>query len=74
MHPVIQPRALFLALGLLLLLALWLSLALGPVSLPLQDTLQAALRLIGLPLGGAELQQAVERIARGLKSWRPDAL
>ncbi|QLC77522.1 iron ABC transporter permease [Pseudomonas sp. LPB0260] len=40
------------------MLALWLSLALGPVSLPLQDTLQAALRLVGLPLGGAELQQA----------------
>ncbi|WP_439862261.1 FecCD family ABC transporter permease [Pseudomonas sp. MBLB4136] len=40
------------------MLALWLSLALGPVSLPLQDTLRAALRLVGLPLGGAELQQA----------------
>ncbi|MBS7661969.1 iron chelate uptake ABC transporter family permease subunit [Pseudomonas lalucatii] len=40
------------------MLALWLSLALGPVSLPLQETLQAALRLAGLPLGGAELERA----------------
>jgi iron complex transport system permease protein len=58
MNPVIQPRSLFIALGLLLALALWLSLALGPVSLPLADTLQAALRLFGLPVGGEQLQQA----------------
>lgn len=43
-------RPLFIALGLLLVLVLWLSLALGPVSLPLGDTLRAALRLLGLPL------------------------
>ncbi|MGE8361131.1 FecCD family ABC transporter permease [Pseudomonas sp.] len=58
MNPVIQPRSLFIALGLLLALALWLSLALGPVSLPLADTLRASLRLIGVSLGGDELLQA----------------
>jgi iron complex transport system permease protein len=58
MNPVIAPRSLFVALILLLLFALWLSLALGPVSLPLADTLTAALRLIGLPVGGEQLQQA----------------
>ncbi|UVE19785.1 iron ABC transporter permease [Pseudomonas sp. LS44] len=40
------------------MLALWLSLALGPVSLPLLDTLRAALRLLGVPLAGAGLEQA----------------
>ncbi|WP_079204826.1 iron ABC transporter permease [Pseudomonas sp. CC6-YY-74] len=58
MNPVIQPRSLYIALGLLLALALWLSLALGPVSLPLADTLQAALRLLGMSVGGVELEQA----------------
>lgn len=58
MKPVIAPRSLFIALGLLLALALWLSLALGPVSLPLGDTLRAALRLAGLPLADDGLQQA----------------
>ena len=58
MKPVIAPRSLFIALGLLLVLALWLSLALGPVSLPLGDTLRAALRLAGLPLADDGLQQA----------------
>ncbi|RAR34917.1 iron ABC transporter permease [Pseudomonas sp. MDMC224] len=52
-------RPLFIALGLLLVLVLWLSLALGPVSLPLGDTMRAALRLLGLPLtADASLQQA----------------
>lgn len=52
-------RPLFIALGLLLMLVLWLSLALGPVSLPLGDTLRAALRLLGLPLAAdAAVQQA----------------
>ncbi|QMV66099.1 iron chelate uptake ABC transporter family permease subunit [Pseudomonas berkeleyensis] len=38
---------------------LWLSLALGPVSLPLGDTLRAALRLLGVPLAAdAAVQQA----------------
>ncbi len=45
-------------MGVLLLLAFWLSLALGPVSLPLGDTLLAALRLLGLPIDGEGLQQA----------------
>ena len=58
MKAVISPRSLFVALGLLLALALWLSLALGPVSLPLGDTLQAALRLAGVPLAADGLQQA----------------
>lgn len=58
MNPVIQPRSLLIALGLLLAFALWLSLALGPVSLPLADTLSAALRLFGVPVGGEQLQQA----------------
>nr|WP_307324450.1 MULTISPECIES: iron chelate uptake ABC transporter family permease subunit [Pseudomonas] len=41
------------------MLVLWLSLALGPVSLPLGDTLRAALRLLGLPLAtDASVQQA----------------
>lgn len=52
-------RPLFITLGLLLVLVLWLSLALGPVSLPLGDTLRAALRLLGLPLAAdATVQQA----------------
>lgn len=52
-------RSLFIALGLLLMLVLWLSLALGPVSLPLGDTLRAALRLLGLPFeADASIQQA----------------
>ena len=48
MIAVISSRSLFVALTALLLLALWLSLALGPVSLPLLDTLEALLRLSGL--------------------------
>ena len=58
MNPVFRPRPLLLAMGVLLLLAFWLSLALGPVSLPLGDTLLAALRLLGLPIDGEGLQQA----------------
>lgn len=58
MNPVFRPRPLLLAMGVLLLLAFWLSLALGPVSLPLGDTLLAALRLMGLPIEGEGLQQA----------------
>ncbi|MGG2400049.1 FecCD family ABC transporter permease [Pseudomonas sp. SH1-B] len=40
------------------MLSFWLSLALGPVSLPLSDTLLAALRLLGLPVNADGLQQA----------------
>ncbi|GLK91878.1 FecCD family ABC transporter permease [Pseudomonas turukhanskensis] len=58
MNPVVLPRSLFIALGLLLALALLFSLALGPVSLPWLDTLKATLRVFGAPLGGAELDQA----------------
>lgn len=54
----VQPRTLFIGLALLCLLAVWLSLALGPVSLPLFDTLRAGLRLIGVPISGAGLEQA----------------
>ena len=58
MKTLVKPRALFMSLGLLCLLATWLSLALGPVSLPLFDTLRAALRLMGLPVQGEGLEQA----------------
>ncbi|QLF95013.1 iron ABC transporter permease [Pseudomonas sp. ABC1] len=40
------------------MIAFWLSLALGPVSLPLGDTLRAALRLLGVPLASQGLEQA----------------
>ena len=39
-----------IALGMACLLAIWLSLALGPVSLPMMDTLRAVLRLVGVPV------------------------
>ena len=58
MKTLVKPRSLFMSLGLLCLLATWLSLALGPVSLPLFDTLRAALRLMGLPVQGEGLEQA----------------
>jgi len=54
----VKPRALFIGLILLCLLAIWLSLALGPVSLPLFDTLRAALRLVGVPIAPDGLEQA----------------
>ncbi|WP_263144823.1 iron ABC transporter permease [Pseudomonas sp. RIT-PI-AD] len=40
------------------MLAIWFSLALGPVSLPLGETLRAAGRALGLPLAGEGLQRA----------------
>lgn len=58
MTRLVKPRTLFIALSVLCLLAVWLSLALGPVSLPLMDTLRAGLRLLGLPLDGEGLEQA----------------
>lgn len=58
MTTLVKPRGLFIGLTLLCLLAIWLSLALGPVSLPLVDTLRAALRLIGVPLAPEGLEQA----------------
>lgn len=54
----LKPRSLFIGLGLLCVLSIWLSLALGPVSLPLFDTLRAGLRLLGLPISGEGLEQA----------------
>ncbi len=54
----VRSRRLLIFLGVLLVLAIWLSLALGPVSLPLLDTLRAALRMVGLPVTAAGLEQA----------------
>ena len=58
MTAIIRPRPLLTGLALLLLLVFWLSLALGPVSLPLGETWLAGFRLLGLPLDGADTQQA----------------
>lgn len=58
MKILVQPRVLFIGLGVVCFIAFWLSLALGPVSLPLTDTLRAGLRLLGLPVSGAGLEQA----------------
>ncbi|MFJ3484708.1 FecCD family ABC transporter permease [Pseudomonas sp. NPDC090202] len=58
MRVILRPRTLFIALGLACTLAVWLSLALGPVSLPLLDTLRAGARLLGFPVSGVNLQQA----------------
>lgn len=70
MIAVISPRSLFIALTALLMVALWLSLALGPVSLPLLDTLEALLRLGGLSAeqvpGQAELIIGQIRLPRTL--------
>lgn len=54
----IPARFLFFILGLLLLVAIWLSLALGPMSLALGDSLAVALRLVGVPIEPAGLEQA----------------
>ncbi|MCP1623169.1 iron complex transport system permease protein [Pseudomonas nitroreducens] len=58
MTRIVTARPLFLLLGFLLLLVVWLSLALGPVSLPLSDTLRALARMIGLPVSADGLGQA----------------
>jgi len=58
MRRLLAPRTLFIGLGLACLLAVWLSLALGPVNLPLADTWRAGLRLLGVPLSGEGLGQA----------------
>lgn len=58
MTRIVTARPLFLLLGFLLLLVVWLSLALGPVSLPLGDTLRALARLVGLPVAAGSLGQA----------------
>ncbi|PPV41371.1 FecCD family ABC transporter permease [Ectopseudomonas oleovorans] len=66
----LSTRPLFIALGLLLVLALWLSLALGPVSLPLGDTLRAALRLLGVPLAADVSVQQAELILAQIRMPR----
>ena len=58
MTRIVAARPLFLLLGVFLLLVVWLSLALGPVSLPLGDTLRALARLVGLPVAAGESGQA----------------
>ncbi len=47
-------RGLLLSLGSVLLLALWLSLTLGPVNLSLLDTARALLHLLGAPVAAPE--------------------
>lgn len=54
----LRPRTLFIALSIACVLAFWLSLALGPVSLPLGDLFRASLRLMGFQVAGDNLQQA----------------
>lgn len=71
MTRIVTARPLFLLLGFLLLLVVWLSLALGPVSLPLGDTLRALAHMLGLPvsvdgLGQAELIVGQIRLPRTL--------
>lgn len=58
MTRIVTARPLFLLLGFLLLLVVWLSLALGPVSLPLGDTLRALAHMLGLPVSADGLGQA----------------
>lgn len=58
MTTLVKPKTLFIGLSLLCVLAIWLSLALGPVSLPLVDTLRAALKLMGVPIEAQGLEQA----------------
>lgn len=58
MTTIVQPRPMLLTLALLLLVVIWLSLALGPVSLPLSETLLAGLRMLGLAVDGDTTQQA----------------
>lgn len=54
----LAPKALFILLGFACLLAIWLSLALGPVNVPMLDTVRALLRLAGAPVAENNLQQA----------------
>lgn len=58
MTPQGKARPLLLALVLLVLLAFWLALAWGPVTLSAEVTLRALLHLSGVPLAADELQQA----------------
>ncbi|RMH99893.1 iron ABC transporter permease [Pseudomonas songnenensis] len=58
MGSLVPARLLFVVLALLLLIAIWLSLALGPLNLALGDSLAAAFRLLGAPIERAGLEQA----------------
>lgn len=58
MTRVLPPRPLFALLAVLLLLSIWLSLALGPVSLALADTWRAVLSLAGIGETDPQLVQA----------------
>lgn len=71
MSSVRSARPFFISLGLLWLVAFWLSLALGPVSLSLGETLLAVSRLLGVSFGGesvgpAELILGQIRLPRAL--------
>jgi len=58
MNTRLRPRTLFIWLSVACFLAFWLSLALGPVRLPLGDLLRACLHLMGFPVTDENLQQA----------------
>lgn len=58
MRRLVKPRTLFITLGILCALSIWLSLALGPVSLPFMDTMRISLRLAGLPVEVEGMEQA----------------
>lgn len=79
MSPVLSARPLFLSLGLLWLIAFWLSLALGPVSLSLGETLRAMLHLLGMSFaeeggGQAELIIGQIRLPRALLGFSVGAV
>src|SRR5690554_8118135 len=65
MNPVLNWRVLYPLLAALLLLAVWLSLALGSVSLPLADTLRALLNVTCLNL--TEVQAQTELIVSQIR-------
>jgi iron complex transport system permease protein len=58
MRTLLRPRSLFILLSISCFVAFWLSLALGPVSLPLGDLVRASVRMAGFPVAGDDLQQA----------------
>jgi iron complex transport system permease protein len=58
MRTLLRPRSLFILLSISCFVAFWLSLALGPVSLPLGDLVRASVRMAGFTGAGDDLQQA----------------
>ena len=74
MRVILQPRTLFIVLSVACLLAVWLSLALGPVSLPLMDTLRAGLRLLGTGNPKVKLAEDIEAAALVLVPSPPHPL